>query len=277
MKFTEEFKKLDDDFRKKGIPTDKPGFCDHPKFIAVESIYPSFLNNYAAYVATQPYSEEYLQHARNAIMSATTILHRHLEINGRVGACVDISAILSRILDREEIWNCGIKGSLTITFPKKSKVKNTYFWSVDEGNFAAAHAWLYAPPFSIVDVAVNFQPYTGNERKYIPSIILSEEALPAKIEINDIVSPVGRTYLSRHGVPKERYLEVSVPELKDIIKVFPALNIKGISDTVLKYCPVATHASETPFEEMNNMEFSGKTPFELYEEFFKETLSTKKA
>lgn len=273
MKFTEGFNNLDADFRKKRIPTDKPGFCDHANFLKEESINSDFLNNYAAYVATRPYSNEYLQHANNVITKASAILHEHLVLNGRLGACVDISAVLSRILDSEGIWNCGIKGSLTISFPKDSNEENTYFWSVDQGNFTAAHAWLYAPPFSIVDTTVNLQSYTGKKRGYIPIIILAKESKPVEIEMEDIVSPEARDHLSLHGIPKELYLEASAPQLKDIIKVFPALNINGIGDTVLKYCPVAIHASETPFEEMNNMKFSGKTPLELYESYFKGKLT----
>jgi hypothetical protein len=269
MKFTDGFKKLDADFRKKGIPTDKPGFCDHANFLKEESINSDFLNNYAAYVATQPYSDEYLQHAKNVITKASTILHKHLEINGRLGACVDISAVLSRILDSEGIWNCGIKGSLTISFPKDSGEENTYFWSVDHGNFTAGHAWLFAPPFSIVDATVNLQSYTGKKRDYIPGIILAKESQPVAVEMEDIVSPEARIHLSHHGVPKDLYLEASAPQLNDILKVFPAFNVSGIGDTVMKYSPVAIHASETPFEEMDNMKFSGKTPFELYESFFK--------
>ena len=37
----------------------------------------------------------------------------------------------------------------------------------------------------------------------------------------------------------------------------------------MKYCPVAVHASDTPLEEMRNMDFGGDTPFQLYTKKFK--------
>ena len=269
IEFTAEYKKLDADFRKRNIPTDKPGFCDHPNFLKAEKLEPNSLNNYAAYVATQPYSTGYLQHAHNIITRASRILYKELETNGRLGACVDISAIFSQILDKEGIWNCGIKGSLTITFPPDSNEEKTYFWSIDHGEFEAGHAWLSAPPFSIVDVAVKQQPYNGTKRDYLPNFVLSESTSKVNVEIDDIISPSVREKLSISGLPEDSYIDRIAPQIKDIIKVFPALNFDSVNGAILKYCPVAIHASNTPLKEMHNMNFSGKTPFELYNDLFK--------
>ena len=37
----------------------------------------------------------------------------------------------------------------------------------------------------------------------------------------------------------------------------------------IKYSPVAIGVSETPFDQMGNMEFGGKTPYEMYNEEFR--------
>jgi hypothetical protein len=269
VKYTAGFEKIAADFRQRGIPTDKPGFCDHPKFLEAESHDPDYLNNYAAFVATQPYSTDYLHHARGIIDKASRMLHKELETNGRVGACIDMSCILSRILEEEGIWNCGIKGSLTITFPPDSNEEKTYFWSIDQEEFVAAHAWLFAPPFSIVDLAIRQQPYKGKKIDYLPDFVISESTSIVRVETDDIINPSFKERLSVVEVTGDRDLGAFLPHLKEFMRLFPALNVNGVSGAILKYCPVAIHATDTPFEEMRNMDFGGKTPFELYNESFK--------
>ncbi len=90
VRYTAGFEKIAADFKQRGILTDKPGFYDHPKFLEAESLDPDFLNNYAAYVATQPYSTDYLLRARDIINRVSRTLYKELETNGRVGACIDI-------------------------------------------------------------------------------------------------------------------------------------------------------------------------------------------
>lgn len=267
-KFTDGYRQLVSDFQSRRIPTKSPGFCDHPNFLAAEREDPSFLNNYAAFIAAQPYSDEYLHHARAVITNASSILYEELKVNGRLGACVDVSGILSRILEKEGIWNCGIKGSLTISFPPSSGEEKTYFWSVDHGEFVAGHAWLFAPPFSIVDVAVKQQPYSGRKADYLPNINLIESASTAGVEIEDIISPSAIAELRMHGVPRSRYFEAVASQMSDILKVFPAQSVETSNGSFMKYCPVAIHASDTPLEDMRNMEFGGKTPYQLYKEKF---------
>lgn len=268
MKFTDSLDKLSKDFKSKGIPTSEPGFYDHPNFMEVEKTDPSFLETYAAFVVAQPYSDEYLTHARKVITNAATILHEKLKENGRLGACVDASGILSRILEKEGIWNCGIKGSLTITFPPESKEEETYFWSIDKGEFVAAHAWLFAPPFSIVDVSVKLQPYSGKKTDYLPNIVLSDNASQDIATVEDILSPELVHDLSFHGVPKVDYFKAVGLNLEKFNKVFPVFLEQGTSNTNIKYCPVAIHAPDCPLEEMENMEFDGKTPIQTYNQCF---------
>lgn len=266
MKFSDGYEALREDFERRGIPMDYPGFCDHPKFLEVERGDPNYLNNYAAFVATQPYSASYLEVARRKIETACEILIEELVASQRLGACVDISGILSRILDREGVWNCGIKGSLTIEFPPESEEEKTYFWSVDHGDFVAGHAWLFAPPFSIVDVVVQQQPYIGRKREYLPRTNLVEEGDEVSAEVEDIISPSVRRELQAAGIPRDQSFSVVATQVEEIQRVFPALQVQGAPGATMKYCPVAVHASDTRLEDMRNMDFGGKTPYELYEQ-----------
>ncbi|MFA6902544.1 MAG: hypothetical protein WC236_05640 [Gallionellaceae bacterium] len=196
------------------------------------------------------------------------MLYQTLLDHGRLGACVDISGIFSRILDREGIWNCPIKGSLTVNFPAESGLSKSYFWSVDHGDFVAGHAWVFAPPFTVVDVSVKLQPYTLEKLLYLPDILLSDAKQSVEVNAEDIISPSASAEMRLHGIPLERQLSYSAPQLSNMLKVIPAIAVPGLRGSILKYSPVAIGMPDAPLEEMRNMEFNGNTPWELYKEFF---------
>jgi hypothetical protein len=264
--FIQSLVDLQDEFHKSGVPTDAPGFCDHPAFLMQEQKNPELLNNYAAFVAKRHYTKEYLHHSTKVISRASRLLHQELVRHGRLGACVDISGILSRILDLEGIWNCAIKGSSTISFPLESGLEPRYFWSCDHGEFIAGHAWIFAPPFTVVDISIGQQPYDAVETSYIPDTVLSIDTQSVKVTVQDIVSPSARSEMRRAGVPPQLHLEFGAKNIPCIFQAITPIAVPGLNGASLKYSPVAVHASDGTFKEMRNMDFNGLTPWELYEQ-----------
>lgn len=262
--FGASFHDLTELFREIDVPTDQPGFCDHANFLAVEREYPELLNVYAAYVAKRPYGNEYLEKARALIQLAGGLLHAELIKHGRLGACVDISGILSRILDREGIWNCCVKGSLTINYPRDSNINPHYFWSADHGQFVAGHAWLFAPPFTVVDITVKRQPYELEEALYLPDTVFCEDKTPVSVETDDIVSPSARGEMLAHGVPPDMHLTVAARYVPEIFESIPPILVRSAQGAVLKYAPVAIHAPDCSLELMRNMKFGDLWPGQLY-------------
>ena len=176
---------------------------------------------------------------------------------------MDIATVLSRILEREGIWNCVVKGSLTLKFPPAAKITPRYFWSIDEGNFTAAHAWVCAPPFYVVDVSVQLQPYAGREARYLPVLVCDEAKSLAEASVEDVVSPDARRFLNLNQLPKERRIHRASPEMAEFISRFPTRQLyhKGTS---LMYVPVATGAPDVPFEEIGSIHLDGGAPYEFY-------------
>ncbi|MDQ1886690.1 hypothetical protein RA180_22145 [Aeromonas salmonicida] len=263
------FDELEIEFRKKEIPTDTPDFYDHPNFIKEEQQDPSYLIKFAKFVAEKPYSDEYLVKAEKIITDVAKILSKQLIDNGRQGACVDISAILARILERKGIWCACIKGSCTIEFPKKSKEETIYYWTADHGEFTAGHAWVFAPPFSVVDITLKQQPYTGTKKTYIPEVLLIKDAKKVPSTIEDIISPEVRVLMKAQGIPKHLMLQYAASEMKLIQEVFPAQLIE-INETKFKFSPVAAHASIEALPGMKNMKFNGMYPYDMYQKIIKD-------
>ena len=156
---------LEKHFKKLNIDYNSIAFYDSNEFLKQEQKNNRFLELYANYVNEKKYSIEYIERAKKEIPLIAKILNQELKKDGRLGACIDISIVLSRILEKEGYWNYLTKGSLTIDFPIESKIETKYFWSVDDGEFQSGHTWVVAPPFNVIDIALRQQPYKGEEQK----------------------------------------------------------------------------------------------------------------
>lgn len=145
-----------------------------------------YLINYARFVQTQEYDEEYKKRAIKEIPFIAALINQELIRDGRQGACVDVSMALSRILEAEGFWNYIVNVSLTLAFSASSNVLNKYFWAVDPTNKSNnGHVWVAAPPFNIIDLTIRQQPYTHREKDYLPDMIISQSQL-AKFSARNI-------------------------------------------------------------------------------------------
>lgn len=271
--FNATFEQLYRDFTKRGIAVEVPGFCDHGEFLRCEqNENPEYLNNYAAFISKMNFTDDYLRDARLKIGKISSLLSDELLKSGRQGACVDISGILGRILAAEGIWNCIVKGSVTTFFPAGSGVKTKYLWSIDSGDFTAGHAWIFAPPFQIVDLTIGQQSYSARESSFFPTVVLSEERSPVEVDVRDVVSPNAETDLKFRGLSAQAYV-LSNTLIPRIFRCFPPLMVPFLNDAYAKYVPVAFGAPDGDFQSMSCMHFEGLTPFQLYAEKIKPALS----
>lgn len=274
--FASPFRALSDHFASLGIPTKEPGFYNHRSFVRVEQSMPDFLNNYARFVQKQPYAAEYLTRARDEVPVAAAALHSELVADGRMGACVDAAGVLSKCLEREGIWNFVVKGSLTLKFPPEAEVDDRYFWSVDEGTFTAGHAWVYAPPFSIVDVAVGQQDYDEEERPWLPDTVIVEEPERATARVQDIISPLVFAQLSRARIPLGEMLGAIDPIMPKFLETFPAAAVAHQKGAILKYVPVAVSAPDGELEDLIGLSSNGPSGIEIYRNKIRPALQAKR-
>ena len=263
--FLATYESIVGEFARLRIPTDSPGFCDHPSFLEAERHNPRLLEYFAAFVAHRPYSGEYLAHAKAVVEHLSALWHKELLGNGRLGACIDMSGILLRALHHEGVWCCGVAGSLTIKFPAGASLPTRYFWSVDHGSFRAGHAWLFAPPYTVVDISVGRQPYDRVEQRLIPDTVLSFGHVPTDVDVRDVVSPSAQAEMRIRGIPDGQHLYACAPCLPGIFSSFPPVAVSGLSGAILKYVPVAVLVPDGSFETMTCMKFDGLTPWELYQ------------
>lgn len=227
------------------------------------------LEAYADFVEDREYGDEYLSSAKAAIERTARFLFERLVADGRKGACVDASCVLSRFLERQGVWNYVVKGALTIVFPPGANLKPRHFCPImATGNPAVAgHAWVCAPPFRVVDLTVALQPYEHGEEHYLGDMLLEEAGVPVSVTAADLFDP-NPAYHLRYGRP--------FPSLDDAKRECPAL-FKRIDrygalevtrgQTCLRYFATAISASDTPLETARNLQLSGKWPIDLWQDF----------
>lgn len=251
------------------IPTDQPAFYDHPNFIAIEQTDPQFLNCYASFVRQRPRTAEYDNKVKEVVPRIAAILHRELVAEGRLGACMDMSAMLSRILEKEGIWNYIVKGALTLRFPDNPTMEPQYFWSIDtQPN--TSHAWVAVPPFDVIDLTVKQQPYKSQRiPDRLPDYVLLDTMQPYTPEVEDICSAEIRQQAKRQGRPIKDLHFTLDPNLRDVFASFPA-NEKRINQVLLRYSPCAFTVPGGPLEALKAQRWNGRYAHELYEELIRQ-------
>ena len=257
-------------FEKLNIDYSKIGFYDSLEFIENERLDPKFLEKYAEYVSKKDLTRDYISKAYVEIPFIAKLLNEELIKDGRLGACIDISIILTRILEKEGYWNYQTKGSLTIKFPKKSNIKTLHFWSVDFGEFNAGHSWIVAPPFTIIDLAVKQQVFKNGQEKHIPNFICSASKKTTSISDIDIISPEASAYFDLNGITKNKLLHVR-NDFYEFIKKFPPIEAVD-NQLILKYITTGISAPDQPLEKVATLNLNGKFGYEIYNDVIKPKL-----
>lgn len=265
---------LEEEFKSKKIDFTKVGFYDSPEFINEERKDFNYLSKYAEYVLAKKYSKEYFKKAKDEIPFISKILNEELIKDGRLGACIDTSIVLSRILEKEGFWNYQTKGSLTITFPKKMKLETKYLWTVDTGEFQAGHSWIVAPPFDIIDLTVKQQSYPNKTEKHLPNYICKSGTRLKGINEIDIISPEVLIIMELQGIKSNKLYYVK-EDIDNFVETFPVVEIldKGIK---FKYSTMAIAAPDEPLERVSTLKLSGRLGIEIYNDIILPKLNEKR-
>ena len=131
-------------FSRLNILTTFPGFSDSAAFLAAEQADPTLLHEYARQVFGMKHTDDHLQQGDTTIRDVATFL--------------------------ESLWNVAMSRMLSVNTP----LGNADFGPISSGPQAirAAHAWVYAPPFDVVDLTVKQQPHpTVNMKDHLPDVV----------------------------------------------------------------------------------------------------------
>lgn len=259
--------RLQNEFDRKKIPTNQPGFFDHPNFVAEEKMDPAYLDQYARYVLWKKYDDEYLIRARKIIETVAKKLHEGLVRENRLGACIDTSMTMGRILDLHGIWNFVVRGALRISFPTNSGFNDFCFYPVDiedGSNRQYGHKWVFAPPFDVIDVTVKLQEYDEPFVPLLPELVLLESAAKVRGNAEDIICPLAIKQAAINGMNPQKALARFLPKyVKDFASDFSAFEAE-VGSLKLKYVPIGVGGSDVPLEKINSFVVEGRNAYQFY-------------
>ncbi|KAA0141022.1 hypothetical protein FYZ48_07045 [Gimesia chilikensis] len=251
------------------IPIDEVEFYNHQSFITAEQHNPFLLETYCEYVASQKYSQEYLERSRRVVPLVADYLYGELKQDGKLGACLDFVQSAMKIYERLGIWCSTMAGSLTIEFDPATKQQPRYwahFFDAPEGSNAAGHAWLMVPPFHVIDMTIGLQQNTADIQQYLPEFVLEETVGPvAGVALEDILDQdlMTQARMARSPVPTIHQLMKLHPNIARMLTKFPPFSVK-CEQATLKYFPCRTGALIEKFEDVKTHCFSGQTVPELF-------------
>jgi hypothetical protein len=253
-----EFKSLDKRLRRFGIDTSQFGFYDQPAFLKEERRNSSFLEDYARWVLLRPRDEAYDRHAREVVPKLVQILAAAFKKDSIEGGCVGASGMLTPMLNRLGIWSFGLSGSTILAVPKHNIVRGLY--RLDTRAFPDAvlgHAWIVAPPFSIVDATIASQRWQGHQmRHFVPeNLKVENEARKIIPTVHDMIGPdILEEHELRDGHIHPNLHHRYLPHLSGFNKDFNAF-ATTIGDLELRYCPTGVALADVPLEEIMSSGF----------------------
>lgn len=255
------YKKLKTLFSSEGIDTDKIGFHLSKEFLKSEQSKRISIDDYAQFVVKKKLTAEYIEYSRTRILEIVETLSNHINQDSKLGRCIDSSITLSQMLDLRGIWNFIIKGCLTIT-AKDNSFETQHFYDLTEpNNVAAPHAWVYAPPFGIIDITIKKQKYPLGIANILPEHIAAEIDKLKVINptVDELVDPVLKRKPYYNQIVKNE-----VNKVNSVNAVFKPFEFK-IDEIVFRYIPVGIGLPETSLKGNQN-KFNYKTVNEIWAE-----------
>ncbi|MBB5366208.1 hypothetical protein [Deinococcus humi] len=260
-------RQLRQQFLEAGVDASRPGFYDQPAFRHRVRQDPTLWQAYARYVFALEPSAAYLQRARLAIYRTAAFIHTELVADGRPGRCLEAATLLSRLLERQGIWNVVVAGAYQAGLPSGHRL-NFGPLSTNERVGFTAHTWVYAPPFAVVDVSLQQQPLPGWALRQLPPVLLQEEGEPGVLQGPEFFSAAGqRLFEQRHGRPPTVEDVVTLaPEIGVALDLFPPLTFQHEQVEFL-YIPLTPRVLDGAFDETTTFRLNGKAPVTLQRQF----------
>lgn len=267
---------LQQEFADARISTDEPGFYEDGQFIRREQKDPQYLDNYARYVLQQQYPPSYFDRAEPIIHVVSEELQLALKEDGSPESYDEAPYVMSRILEREGVWNFVASGSLTMTFPSGSGFEPFSFPAVELRNGRAidcSYRWIVAPPFQIVDISIQACQYPNPFNHLLPKIVWESEGEVTVGDPSDIFSAKSLKEIAAEGITTEEALNRHFPTYRSrFAPDFPARIVARL-DTQLKYVPTRVLVSEKSLEQFTGFQLQGRLASQIYAEKIRPRLS----
>jgi len=274
----EGLQELEKEFSQARIDTDCVDFYEQGGFIRREQKVPNYFDNYARYVMWQPYSDGYLDRAEQKIHVVLAEMQLALKYDGNRLAFEEAPAVMSRILERADVWSFVVQGALKITFPPQSGYGSYAHCAADyrrdkETRVECGHRWLVAPPFQVIDLAIQALDYPCPCTHLLPKVVARKDAVEGVGEPEEILGQAAREEITKAGFSLEKGLELYLPDYPGRFAAdFPAQQFTH-NEVEFKYIPTRVLLPDVSLEQFKFFTSNGRSAIEMYESAIKPRLA----
>ncbi|MFQ5568365.1 MAG: hypothetical protein ACE5G0_01745 [Rhodothermales bacterium] len=247
-----------------GLPIHSPGFYDHPRYVRAEQAKPGYITTYARYVRDKFYNTPYLDRSEAVVRAAASVVSDEIREDGRSNLCVAACKVLAKMLEREGVWNYIVVGGCSVSFHIGPRQLTRSFFPFDVRPVDAAHAWVVAPPFRIIDLTLRQQRYPGPAHAYVPEQVLARRTSTDTVDAHEVCAPALLRGLRLNGLEDDDILDRLLAPFKHCISVFPPEVVHADSAAV-KYVPIRIITPEGDLDRLRRLRINGKTPERLYQ------------
>jgi hypothetical protein len=263
----ERLQRLQGDFADARIPTGSPGFYEDRGFIRREQKDPAYLDNYARFVDWQPYTSAYLETAEQAVYVVAAEMQLALLLDRSPASYEETPFVMSRILERDGIWNYVGCGALSLAFPPGSGFAPYSFWSLGtngDGRGDHGYKWLCAPPFHVVDITIQALDFPCPVNHLLPKTVLEKNTQAAAGEAAEILSPATIDEFRRTGVTVEDGLDRCAPSFRSrFAPDFPAQTFSR-GGVTFRYVPTSVVTCDASLEQFKGFVSKGRSASQFY-------------
>jgi hypothetical protein len=264
----ERLQQLQAEFAAAGISTESPGFYDDFAFIRQERKDPTYVNNYARYVRWRDHGRGYDDHVEQVVHVVAAELQLAVHEDTSADAYAELPLVISRILEREGIWNYVVRGALNVTFPLGSGFEPASFWAVDVPSRMAhggGYLWVCAPPYQVIDLSVGVLQYPCPVGHLVPRLILGNDSEECEGLAAELLSPAAMENIRDDGLSLEEGLDHLAPGFRSSFAPdFPAALIRH-DETLFKYIPTGIITPEEELENLHRFTSKDRTAIQLYD------------
>lgn len=246
-----------------------PGFYNDKAFLKAEQREPELLDRYAEYVLARGQDADV--DVEGVVRTTCDFLFTALCRHGRLGACIDISTLVSEFLGRQRVWSFVATGGARVDFPKvHSPELRMSPITAPDNPASTGHAWVVAPPFQVLDLTIFLQPYPPSVLSYVPHEYVAARGMGRiEPELEDLVDPEVEAEVRQAG--GLRYLRTNHPKIFARATRFGAYALDA-EDVRVRWVATSVIANDKPLEEWRTIQLDGLWPSALWAAF--ETAAT---
>lgn len=240
-----------------------PGFYDHPHFVKAEKHGHIRLVDYAGYIRQRSYLSPYIQTAAATVEKFGIGIRNALVAEQSVGRCIDACKVLSKMLEAVGIWNYIVGGAVGIYHRSPEPRTPIRFYQYDLMPIEVGHAWIVAPPFGVVDVTLQLQPYRGLERQHIPAYLFMRDARAIQAGPSDVCSPALLRGLRLKGYSDAFIMQQGLAGYAKVAQDLQAVSVT-VGELNIRYIPCKMITSEGGLDSIAPIRINAQTPRQLF-------------